>query len=674
MKLSPIDIYGIILPENAPIDILYYYAKVLGKTENRSRTSTFEKVIDWCIEAVEIPDDINQWSTRDFSLFARFLNPEVLEWKKSSLVTAWNFIRDILSSGLAFNNQLSFGFPTPNKPKSISPLLVYSICSRIRPTIHMRGKTVEELFPVARAILFSGSVSGLLDTFQQIISLSLVTSSDIDPITTLVRQFDETTALITKNVKRRMNISERFSFVRTHLNDDIQDRIDSGFYSLENPIFIPSIEPEPENRGVNRFSFYGEEVDENSDFFQSQTSLPFLAMSLIGKNLSEFEFGNHYAICLRNNQIYPNDEIGRESICAIVRAAYYHNRDITDAENPENVLEEEMEEYPLLNEDFNSAIPPKAYPLYVLKELAFNDGLIDSIDMTCDEYELHEMLQVNMLNPKFWLGKCFPNTNDKTIYLEDVNDIENPISYGVKGGNYYIFDPVELSLYLNHTGILQNPAAEKMEYFSPSAIRQLLHMVSDSPIESDYGTLRKAVENIIEKIGSLEMKLQEFYTLYKASLDDGKIKAQQIIYALHKIGMSMRGWLPNHKLPIIEASVGEKDYNKVEEQVNKVIGEFMSLCDELQVVDPKLKNCVMDMPIWKYKTTSDNKGYFVRPNHESDTINKRLQLVLKGELTGQDENSCIRVSSNYFCGTSYRLAKILQIDLGYNITDLREIS
>src|SRR5688572_27415723 len=101
MKLSPIDIYSsIFLPENLPDDLLYHFAKVLGKNENRCKTATFEQIIDWSIDAVIIPDKIENWNVEHYSLFARFLNPEMMEWRKSQLLTAWNFIRDVLQSGL----------------------------------------------------------------------------------------------------------------------------------------------------------------------------------------------------------------------------------------------------------------------------------------------------------------------------------------------------------------------------------------------------------------------------------------------------------------------------------------------------------------------------------------------------------------------------------------------
>lgn len=683
MKLSPLHIYSsVFLPENLPDDVLYYYAKVLGKSELRAKSATFEQIIDWSMEAVEIPDKIEKWSIKDFSLFARFLNPDIMEWKKTQLITAWNFIREILASGLSFNNQIPYGYPTPAKPKMISPLLTYSICARIRPPIYMRGKKLEELYPVARAILFSGSIHGLVETFQQTISLSLLTTNDIEPIVTLMKQFDETTKIVAKNVKRKMNISDKFTFVRGRINDEIQERMDSGYFVLDGSIIVPDIESEEEIqeiRGVNSFSFYSEEQLEDQDFFHSNTSLPLITMAFIGNNLNDFEFGNFYAICLRNKQLPPNIEFGRENICAIIRAAHYHNRDITDAEFPENVLDEDMENFPYLNEDFNPKIPPKAYPLYILKELALNEGIVENLEENYDEYELHEMLQVNLLKPKFWLGLCTPTINKLTLYHEDIQNITIPISFGVKGESYYIFDMVELASYFDSVSILQNPASETVEYFSPTQMRQLLHLIEDNEEGSDFDILKKSIHRITAKLGSLEMKIQEFYSLYIQSSDEYKTMMKNLIIYIHEIGMSMRGWFPNKKLPIEEAVSNE--YNKVEEQTNKSIGKFLTYIETVGKVNQegeRIKTCFLDIPIWKYRISEINnrvkRGFYLQPNHESNTIGKRIDLVLRGEQTGMDENSCIRLSSNYFCATSYRLAKIIDLNLGYDINQLREIS
>lgn len=657
MKLSPIEIYGIILPENAPNDIFYYYARVLGKSENKSKVATFEQIIDWCIEAPVIPDKINQWSTNDFSLFARFINPEIMTWTKAQLLLAWNFIHDILKSGITLNNQVPLGFPMPKTPKTISPLLAYSICSRVKPYLRLRGKTTEEMYTVARAMLFSGGISGLIDIYQQSIFLSLVTcNNEIEPILNLMKNFDETTKITSRNVKRRMNRTDRFSFIRQHIDDDINSRVQMGYFRLDR-VNVPELQDEEREERIdeiNMFSFYQDE----DAMFDHRTGLPFITLSLIGRNMSDFEFGDTYAICLRNQQVIPDFEMGRENICAIIKAAYLNNRDISDADEPENVKSYEMEQYPLLNEDFNPAIPPKAYPLYILKELAFNEGIIERLEDIYDEYELHEMLQVNLVEPKFWSGFCNPPVNDVTLYLEDVNDISDPISFGPKGGPYYIFDPSELALYFNTTGTIQNPACEKLEYFTPTNIRQLLRII-------DEGELKESIENIIKNLGTLEMKIQEFYTLYKQN-EETKADIRKLIIFLHEIGMTMRGWNKEQDESLPIENTPSKDYEEVELQANFAISTFYSF---IESIDVKIKECFLEIPIWKYR-----KGNYLRPNHEANTIDKRLKLILRGETTGQDENSCIRLGSNYICATSFRLGKTIGLDLGYNIEDLREIS
>lgn len=656
MKLSPVDIYGTIMPENAPVEIFYYYAKVLGKNETHSKNATFLQVLQWSYQAPVIPDRHTDWSEQDFELFARFINPEVMTWTVAQLVTAWKFIKDVNENKVSFNSKIPYGFPTPKQPKSLSPLLCYSICSRMYPLINMRGRSMDELYTVSRAMLFSGSITGLVETIQQSIYLSLATTNDIEPILGLMETFDQNTKILTRNLKKRMNAGDRFHFVRAHMNDDINNRLLNGFYSLrESNGVVQDIQEEEEIvEEVNPTTFYTEEVEDPTRF-QYNTNLPIFAMSIIGANLNDFEFGDTYAICLRNRQVLAEFEFGRERICAIVKAAYYHNRDITEADFPEQVREFDLEEYPLLTDDFNPDIPPKAYRKNTLAELALNEGIIERLRTGYNEYELHELLQVNMLEPKFWLGFCHPAANKDTIYLEPVEEVANPISFGVRGGPYYIFDPDELAECFNTNGTLQNPAAEKLEYFSPTAIRQLLQIIEE-------GELKTAIQTIVDKLGSLEMKIQEFYRLFQKK-EEYKEQITNLVKALHDVAMYTRGWSGVGPLPIEEATFD--DYNLVEEKSNMAIGKYMAI---LEHCDDEVKECFPDLPIWKF-----SRGQYLRPNHEANTIHKRLQLVLLGEQNS-DENSCIRLSSNYFAGTSYRLAKTIGLDLGYNIEDIREIS
>lgn len=674
MKLSPIDIFGPILSENAPPEIFYYYAKVLGKSENKCKNATFMQLIEWSYDAYVVPDHIQLWTERDYQEFQYFLNPTPLEWKKEQMITAWNFIKDMMSGNRSsFHAKLLFGFPTPKSPKTISPLLAYWVCSNVRPTIRLRGKTMEDLYQVSRALLFSGGLEGLLDTFQQTISLALLTNGSVEPIVSLIQYYDEMTEMVSKNVKRSMNTTDRFHFVRGHINGEIQQRLEMGYYQIPNDYHIPDLQhvqddeeySSSDEEDINMITFFQNPAPVDENFFHNTTTLPTLAMNIIGQNLSDFEFGNTYAICLRNRQVFPEFEAGRENICSIVRFAYLYGKDITNAEEPEKVKDHDLHLYPPLDDDFNASIPPKAYPLRVLKQLAYNQGIIETVDANLDEYALHEMLQVNELEPKFWLGLCEPVQNPLTLYHENVYQLEHPISFGVMGGPYYIFDKDELADFFASVGTLQNPASETIQYFTPVAIRQLIHLLGDEDC-----ALMRSIQNIMDVLGSLEMKIQEFYTLYQKS-EENKMWLEKMVWALHHAGMALRGWIDEGEqskpLPIKIAVFD--DYEKVEKESNRVIGNMLKLWKKVSGVKPELVECMKEMPIWKYKN-----GLYLRPSHEANTVEKRINLVLLGEQSKGDENSCIRLSSNYFCATSYRLAQTIGMNLGYDINDLTEIS
>ena len=104
MKLSPVEVYGTVIPENTPREIFYYYAKVLGKSETHSKNATFLQVLQWSYDAPVIPDKHNDWSQQDFELFARFVNPEVMTWTVAQLITVWKFIKDVNENKISFNH------------------------------------------------------------------------------------------------------------------------------------------------------------------------------------------------------------------------------------------------------------------------------------------------------------------------------------------------------------------------------------------------------------------------------------------------------------------------------------------------------------------------------------------------------------------------------------------
>lgn len=601
-----------------------------------------------------IPDDYKDWEEADYKKFARFINPEKMVWKVSQLIYAWRFISDINNNRITFQSKVPYGFPTPDEPKKLSPLLCYAICSRISPSVNLRGRTMEEMYTVSRAMLFSDTITGLVDTLQQSLYLSLATTTSIKPLIFLMNTFDDATDLLNTAVKRRLSMSERFSFLRSHINNDINNRIENGFFTLrEGPSTV--VPPVPEEGHLGHFTSFFTETEVDTDFSR-QNNLPFFTATLIGGNLNDFEYGNMYAECLRNRQMVPGLEFGRERVCAIVKAAYFYNRDITDAEDPSQVDEDDLEEYPLLSEDFNPSIPPRAFRNPILAELAFNEGLIENLHTGYNEYELHELLQMNILEPKFWHGLCTPTVNTETLYLDPIEEIQNPISYGVRGGPYYVYDPDELALFFQKNQIFQNPAEVKVSYFAPKSIRQLLQIL-------DEGNLKQTITGIVDKLGTLEMKIQEFYRLFNKKKAFGEQFAK-LIWALHEVAMFTRGWDGEGPMPV-ETAVFD-NYNEVEERSNIALGKYLNI---LEQSDKEVQECFNEIPIWKYF-----RNQYLRSQHEANTIQKRIQLVLQGEGTGRDEHSCIRLSSNYFAATSFRLAAVVKIDLKYNIEDLREIS
>lgn len=658
MKLSPIEVYGMIIPENAPPDIFYHYARVLGKSENKCRNATYLKILQWSEIASSVPNDIKSWTEEHYSNFARFINPQKHVWTKSQLMLAWEFIVEVLNTNKSFTIKVKEGYPTPENPKTLSPLLCFSVCSRVKPTLNLRSITVEQMYTATRGLLFSDGITGLINMLQQCLIFTMITSNNVEGILNLVENYDTCTELLSKNVKRRMNNSERFQFIRSYINEDINERIERGCYTiLEKDFEIPSLIANKGAGEVNTMAFYEQDSDDDFNDFENRTSLPFMTLSLIGHNQSDFEFGDMYAICLRNKQVTRDMEMGRERICAITRAAYFHNKDISDSDFPQSLVEEDLDEYPPLTDDFNPSIPPKAYHITALKELAYNEGIIERLTDLYDEYELHELLQVNLLQPKFWTGLCYPCKNEKTIFMEDVEDVDDPISFGVRGGPYYIYSQSELAQYFNNAGTLQNPASEEVVYFPPPSIRQLLRML-------DEGELKDSILAIQERIGSLEMNFQVLMGIYNK--EENKEIIRSLIRHIHCIGMFMRGWKSggSEELPVRTAIV--KNYDKVEENTNQGIGEYLNV---LETAPEFIQKCFNEMPIWKFR-----QGQFLHPNHESNTVRKRIDMVLKGENVGTDMNNCIRVSSNYFCATSFRLAKMTQLDLGYDIEDLREIS
>lgn len=351
---------------------------------------------------------------------------------------------------------------------------------------------------------------------------------------------------------------------------------------------------------------------------------------------------------------------------AICLSAIYYDLDLSLMKNPIGeycVLSKEKSYSPMdpslsmlyaknpeafkLSLNFNSNFSVEFYTLVTLQKLVKFEGYIEITD---PEYTI---LQTNTLIPTFYAGFREGIKNIETIICRNPiiehtnNDI---ICYGIPGDliAYTIGELIE-SFNSNLGFLLPNT-----QILTPININKLFNISKKLGLQKMISTIKTIRSYELGKNKIMVKLVRE----YNNTTEENKYKIREMLESLLHLGLSMRGWLGSEEFPIELCPVTDPrlvDYNII----NAII-KFETLTSE------KFGDLIRNFPLMKYV-----KGFIYSSSKiDGYTVMERIDIVKEAESS----SSCVRLSSNWFCATAYRIYELLKLELPFDITKLRSIS
>jgi hypothetical protein len=318
---------------------------------------------------------------------------------------------------------------------------------------------------------------------------------------------------------------------------------------------------------------------------------------------------------------------------------------------------------------FNPHLPQEIYSQDTLTKLALAEGY--SMEELRNE-SCYSLLQSSSISETFYPGKHIKITNKYT--LQDYDNISNIpssliVCFGVIGETLIAFRYRELTAYFKETKAFLNPYNNQLfSQFSITKLRKICESINPSEDTShlvEKIELLKIIDDVILINQGVDFSIKEFINKYEECDLDTRRKIELAILLLHDLGMCMRGWdCESDEFPVKLAPVYDEEM--VENNVYLVMTKFMDTLKSLE----EMGTMILKLPLLKYID-----GIFILSTErgEGATIGERIDLVCKGSTT-YNMSSCIRLSSNWICCTSYKLLSLLDINMSYDIADLRHIS
>jgi len=361
---------------------------------------------------------------------------------------------------------------------------------------------------------------------------------------------------------------------------------------------------------------------------------------------------------------------------AVYLAAVEFNFDLTTATNP--ILEyesmKERENYePLdvllnanykrnkrlynLTYNFNPLLPSCCYRNGLLVSLARREGYKQCDLILLNKYEL---LQDNYLMYTFHLGWYPEIQNEETIFTNEiVSELEEIICYGSRLEGLIAFSISELKQWFESQMSFKNPL-KREETLSQLCLDKLVIILKEIQENEEASRLLDTISFVINYDKENDAQTKAFLNNFKSSSSEVKNQVHDTLQAFFELSMYMRGWDGLESYPLSVALV--KNQSQVDINVTRAISKFKE--QDAKIDDRKLS--VLKLPLYLYK----NKSFELSKNKRLATVEKRLKIVERGE----GEESCIRISSNYFASTAYKYMVLIGMREPFSIERMRYIS
>jgi len=398
-----------------------------------------------------------------------------------------------------------------------------------------------------------------------------------------------------------------------------------------------------------------------------------------------------YEKCAEEISRYDDESIQpKNNLQAIVMAALYYKLDIRKCENPiheytllcetpyfphdENLkhqLKQPIEslDNPYINENFKRDFPPNMYTHRDLIYLCGKEGLY-----IYDETH-YSSLQEAYLTENFLHGKQGNILNTETTFLENISDLHwhQIVVYGIRAeNNFTAFTYAELCDTFSSYKRFMNPRNNQL--FSEQQIEKLFLLAerekrSDETEEiyKERIELAEEIERIKIYMSTKDTVIKDFVDFYENLVADKKEYIEKCLHALLNLGMYMRNWdgESDYPLNVNSTNFSEDKQIVVDDRVTQGLITFENL------IKGELGKRILNLPLMQYHKESN---MFVASNDPSEglTIQDRIKIVRGGE--NENMSSCIRMSSNKLCATSYYYMVLIGFRLPFNISEIHQIT
>ena len=398
-----------------------------------------------------------------------------------------------------------------------------------------------------------------------------------------------------------------------------------------------------------------------------------------------------YEKCAEEISRYDDENIQpKNCLQSIVMAVLYYKLDIRICEDPmyeykllckspyfphdeklKNQLKQPIEslENPYINENFKMDFPPNLYTHRDLIYLCGKEGLY-----IYDETH-YSSLQEAYLTENFIHGKQGNIINCETTFLENIWDLEwhRIVVYGIRAeNNFTAFTYAELCDTFSTYKRFINPRNNQL--FSEQQIEKLFLLAEKEKRNNETDEIYKERTELAEEIERIKIymstkdkTIKEFVQFYENSEEDKKEYIEKCLHALLNLGMYMRNWdgVGDYPLNVNSTNFSEDKQIVVDDRVTQGLITFENL------IKGELGKQILNLPLMQYHKESN---MFVTSNDPSEglTIQDRIKIVRGGE--NESMSSCIRMSSNKFCATSYYYMVLIGFRLPFNISEIHQIT
>ena len=569
-------------------------------------------------------------------VIARYVNPKQKNWKRSLLLQAFDFLESFGSEHVERNifetPNFFYGSQTTDNPKSLNACVLYHLCQKY----------------------------------------NIQTNYDLT-----LKDMAQNVKIYVSNIENSLKI-ELFNYLK---------------YEAEKKDLINIL-------NVVGLSTQGEQTEEGLNESQDAKQEERLNEETEETPNKDYSF-QEYEICA--DEIFRlDDENIKPKNCleAIVMGALYYKIDLSSCKNPieeynyvsyvpnvvyvpyfpkDNNLKDRLREThlhpetlknPYLNQKFNLKLPSAIYSQRDLVYLCGQEG----ISIVDDTY--YSALQLAYLTDTFVHGKQGHIQNHTTTFLEDIDDLsyDQVVIYGSRCENRFTaYTYAELADVFSIYKRFSSPQTN--ELFSEEAIDKLYLLCQKdkrkSETEETYTQrcdLAEEIERIKIYISSKNEYVEEFLELYEELVENEKKKVEKCLTDLLHVSMYMRNWDGQGEYPLRSEETNFSSENQiiVDDRVTQSLIVFEKSATSLG----KIGDFILHLPLMQYHHESNT---FVTTNDPAEglTIKDRIFIVRGGE--SESLNSCIRMSSNKFCATSYFYMVLIGFRMPFSIGEVSHI-